>query len=99
MGAQMARILWLRGFPDRARIAADQAVAAARNGGHSFPIAYAVAFGGLPVALWTGNLDAAQVQIDLLLAHAGDDERITGWGHYFDRVLKMRNTNEAETLI
>jgi predicted ATPase/DNA-binding winged helix-turn-helix (wHTH) protein len=99
MGAQLARILWLKGFPDQARIAAERAVAAARDGGHQFPVAYAVAFGGLPVALWTGAPDAAQVQVELLLAHSGNDERMTGWGHYFDRVLKMRNGGEPETLI
>ena len=59
MRAQLARILWMMGFPDQATDAARDAVAAARDAGRAFPLAYAAAFGGLPVALWTGAADDA----------------------------------------
>ena len=47
-----------------------EAVAAARNSGRSFAICYAVAQAGLPVALWTGDMDEARRQADLLVAQA-----------------------------
>ena len=46
MRAQLARILWLTGFPDQARAAAQEAVAAAQSSGRSFPICYALTQAG-----------------------------------------------------
>jgi predicted ATPase len=36
MAAQLARILWLQGFPDQAIVAATDAITAARKSGHSY---------------------------------------------------------------
>jgi predicted ATPase/DNA-binding winged helix-turn-helix (wHTH) protein len=99
MGAQLARILWLSGLPDQATIAAEEAVATAQQCGHSFPVAYAVAFAGLPVALWVGASEVARRHVDLLFAHATGDRRIELWGFYFASVLKLREGRPAETLI
>jgi predicted ATPase/DNA-binding winged helix-turn-helix (wHTH) protein len=99
MRAQLARILWLTGLPDQATAAAAEALAAARSGKHSFAMAYAVAFAGLPVALWTGALDAARRHVDLFRGQAGADQRIERWALYFARVVDLRTAGEAETLI
>ena len=99
MRAQLARILWLSGFPDQATVAAKEAVAVARNSGRSFPICYAVTQAGLPVALWTGDLAEARRQTDLLVGHAVDNQRMEQWGVCFQRVVKLRVGDEAEALI
>jgi len=99
MGAQLARILWLTGFPDQAMAAAREAVATARNSGRSFPICYALTQAGVPVALWTGDADEARHMADLLAAHAAGVQRAEQWHICFERALKLRAGNEGEALI
>jgi DNA-binding winged helix-turn-helix (wHTH) protein len=45
MASLLARILWLSGFPDRAKVAANEGVAAAAQSGHSFSLCYAISLG------------------------------------------------------
>lgn len=99
MPAQLARILWLMGFQDQAAVAAREAVAAARNSGRSFAICYAVAQAGLPVTLWTGDLDEARRQVDLVVTHGVGNPRWEQLGICFERVLKLRAGNESQALI
>jgi predicted ATPase len=99
MRGQLARILWMSGFPDQAMVAAREAVSAALNNSRSFPICYAVVHAGLPVALWTGDLDEARRMVDLVLVHGVGNQRMEQWGHCFARVLKLRTGNEDEALI
>jgi predicted ATPase/DNA-binding winged helix-turn-helix (wHTH) protein len=99
MGAQLARILWLTGFPDQAVAAAHEAVAAARNSGRSFPICYAVGQGGAPVAFWTGDTDEARHMADLIAAHGVGNPRMTEWSVCFERALKLRAGDDGEALI
>ena len=99
MGALLARVLWLSGFPDRAIEAAAEAMAAARKIGHPFVIPYAVTFAGLPVALWTGDMAEARRQLDLLVDHAGGVQRMEPRVRSFRRVLKLRAGDEREALI
>ena len=99
IGALLSRILWLLGFPDQAIAAAADAMAAARKIGHSFPMVYAVALAGLPVALWTGAVDEAPSLTDLLIANAIGDQLHGQWGRCFARVAKLRTGSESEALI
>lgn len=99
IGALLARVLWLGGFPDQAAEAAAQAVAAARNAGNLFGIFYAVVFAGLPVALWTGDLDSARRQIDLLDEYAAANRRVEELRVCFARTLRLREGNEAAVLV
>ena len=99
MGTQLARILWLSGFPDQALIAAREAVEIASSSGRSFPICYAVAQAGLPIALWTGAVDEARRQADLLVAHGVGIQRAEQWGLCFERALRLRSGNENDVLI
>jgi len=98
MRAQLARILWLMGFPDRAMQAVRDAVGIALNGRRSFPVCYAIGFAGLPIALWVGAADEARRQIDLLGAQANGNERWEQWRLCFARALRLKAGDEAEAL-
>jgi len=99
MAASLARILWLSGFPDQAREAADQAVAAAAKSGHAFSICHAITLGALPVALWTGDLGEARRLFDVFIAHAGGSQRMKLRVPVFARVLALHGGEEREALI
>ncbi len=99
MASLLARILWLSGFPDRARVAANEAVAAAAKSGHSFFLCYAIALGGLPVALWTGDMSEARRLFDLFVAHAGGIPRMELRVPAYARILRLRDGDEDEALI
>lgn len=62
----LARILWLRGQPDEAMRVAQEAVEAAKAVDHALSLAYALAFGACPVALWCGNEVAASAYVEEL---------------------------------
>jgi hypothetical protein len=99
MASLLARILWLTGFPDQANVAASEAVAAAAKSGHSFSLCYAISQGGLPVALWTGDMGEARRLFELLVAHAGGMPRMELRVSAFARLLKLRDGDEDEALI
>ena len=99
MGALLARVLWLSGFPDQAIAVVAAAVAAAQQIGHPFTICYVVSFAGLPVALWTGDVAEARRQLDLLGANAGGIQRMERRVQAFTRVLKLRAGDERAALI
>jgi predicted ATPase len=58
--ALLARIPWLRGFPDQATRTAEIAVHRAGLAGHTISMCHALAQAACPVALWTGDLVAAE---------------------------------------
>jgi tetratricopeptide (TPR) repeat protein len=99
MGALLARVLWLSGFLDQARVAANEAIAAAAKSGHSFSLCYTITLAGLPVALWTGDIGEAWRLLDLLTAHAVGIQRMEHRLPAFARLLKFRDGDEDETLI
>jgi len=99
IGALLARILWLLGFPDQAMAAATDATVEAHNTGHSFSMIYAVTFAGVPVALLTGAIEEARRQVDLLAAHATGNQRAEQWLVCYTRILELREANEREALI
>jgi predicted ATPase/DNA-binding winged helix-turn-helix (wHTH) protein len=99
MAAQLARILWLQGFPDQAMVAAIDAVTAARDSGHSYAMVYALAFGSVSIALWTGDIADAGRLIELLIAHSAGNQRTEQWVRCFAGVLRLRNGNESEALV
>jgi hypothetical protein len=99
MAAQLARILWLQGFPDEAMAAATDAISAARKSGHTYAMVYALAFGSVPIALWTGDIPEAGRLIELLIAHSSGNQRTEQWVRCFAGVLRLRNGNESEALV
>jgi predicted ATPase len=65
-----ARILWLRGFADQAWRTVQSAVGDAEALADPATLCYALSHGGCLVALWAGNLAAAERYTDMLLDHS-----------------------------
>jgi predicted ATPase/DNA-binding winged helix-turn-helix (wHTH) protein len=99
MKVLMARILWLRGFPDQAMAAAQEAIESAGRSGNSFSICYAINTAGIPLALWVGALDDAQRQLDTLIEHIAGNPSIEKWVKCFADVLRLRQGSERDALI
>jgi hypothetical protein len=99
MAAQLARILWLQGLPDQAMGAATDAITAARKSGHSYAMVYALAFGSVPLALWTGDIAEAGRLIELLIAQTAGNQRAEQSARCFASVLRLRNGNESKALV
>jgi predicted ATPase len=66
----ISRILWLQGFPEHAMRAAESSIEDARAANHAMSLCYALAFAACPIALWTGDLMAAESHIETLLDHS-----------------------------
>jgi hypothetical protein len=60
---------------------------------------YALAFGSVPIALWTGDIAEAGRLIELLIAHSAGNQRTEQWVRCFAGVLRLRNGNESEALV
>jgi hypothetical protein len=99
MGAWLGRVLWLSGFPDQAKAAAHEAVAAAATSRHPFSLCYTISLGGLPVALWTGDLGEARRLFDLFVANASGIPRMEMRVPAFARVLNLREGDADAGLI
>lgn len=68
--ATLARILWLQGFPEQAMRTARSNVDDAQGLDHPLSLCYAVAVGEFAVALFVGDLAAAEQSASILLDHA-----------------------------
>ena len=66
----LARILWLRGFADQAWRTVQSAVGDAEALADPATLCYALCHGGCLVALWVGNLAAAERYAEMLLDHS-----------------------------
>jgi predicted ATPase/DNA-binding winged helix-turn-helix (wHTH) protein len=66
-GAYLARILWLQGLPDQAMRTAKSSVADARATNHAISLGNALAVAACPIALWAGDLAAAEHYVEMLL--------------------------------
>jgi predicted ATPase/DNA-binding winged helix-turn-helix (wHTH) protein len=99
MTGQLARILWLLGFPQQAMEAAVAATTTALNSGHSFAIVHAATFAGFPVALWAGALEEARRQVDLIAVHAVGNPRAEQWKLCCARIMELRERDAGDALI
>ena len=81
----LARILWLQGMPDQAMRSAESGVAVARATNHAMSLGLALALAACPIALWVGDLAAAEHYTEMLLddsiTHALERWRVFGLGH------------------
>src|SRR5262249_17043508 len=96
---ELVRTLWMQGITDQAMVAATDAIAAARKSGHPYAMVYALAFGSVPIALWTGDIAEAGRMVELLIAHTAGNQRTEQWVRCFAGVLRLRSGNESESLI
>jgi predicted ATPase len=89
----LARILWLQGFPEQASRTAQSTVDDARAVNHVVCLCLAVCEAACPVALFTGDLAAAEGYAAMLLdsssAHALPIWRAAG--HSFHATMLIRN--------
>jgi predicted ATPase len=76
--ALLARILWLQGFADQARQAAETALVQAQTAGHAISVCHALGQAVCPVALWTGDLAAADRLVTMLIDLASQNA-LEGW--------------------
>jgi predicted ATPase/DNA-binding winged helix-turn-helix (wHTH) protein len=90
--ATLAMIHWLRGFPDQAMHTVENSIADAMSIDHAVSLCSALAQGACPLALFTGDLTAAERFISLLLDHS-EIHRLDIWhaiGLCFKDVLRIR---------
>ncbi|WP_426102467.1 ATP-binding protein [Pseudomonas sp. PSPC3-3] len=66
----LARILWLRGFPERAWRTANQALELALQINHGTSICYTLALAGVVIARYNGDATTARSLLDLLMQQA-----------------------------
>ena len=66
----LARILWLLGSPDQAMCAAESSLADARATNHAIPVGQALALAVCPIALFRGDLAAAEHYVEILRDHS-----------------------------
>jgi predicted ATPase/DNA-binding winged helix-turn-helix (wHTH) protein len=66
----LALILWLQGFPDQAMRTAQRTITSARAQDHTISLCYALSTAACPVALWVGDLAAAERYVSMLLDHS-----------------------------
>jgi predicted ATPase/DNA-binding winged helix-turn-helix (wHTH) protein len=59
--AVLARALWLRGFPERARHHARQSIEAGRASGHMLSLCFSITLGAGPVSVWLGEAEEARL--------------------------------------
>ena len=95
------RILWLRGFPDRALSLARELAEAAIASGHDLIICANLSFGTIPVALWCGDFDLAREQLSLLCQRSQQRglRHWAVWASGFKSVLEPQRSlpNDART--
>jgi hypothetical protein len=68
--AYLARIMWLQGLPDQAMRTAESSAADARATDHAISLGLALALAACPIALWVGDLAAAEHYVEMLLDHS-----------------------------
>jgi hypothetical protein len=66
----LAVILWLQGFPDQAMGTVRRTIERARASDHAISLCYTLARAACPVALWVGDLAAAEYYVSMLLDHS-----------------------------
>jgi predicted ATPase/DNA-binding winged helix-turn-helix (wHTH) protein len=68
--AYLARVLWLQGLPDQAMRTAESSLEDARTTHHAASLGNDLAVAACPIALWVGDLVAAEHYVDMLLDHS-----------------------------
>jgi predicted ATPase len=89
----LARVLWLQGFPEQAKRTAQRAVDDARALDHMASLCLALCEAACPIALFTGDLAAAEGYAAILLESAAA-HALPFWragGHGFHATLLIRN--------
>jgi predicted ATPase len=88
----LARILWLQGFPDQSMRAAHSSVEDARAADHAISLCFALAQAACPIAMFVGDLAAAEHYVGMLLDHSTRHALPLwhAWGRSHQGVLVIR---------
>jgi predicted ATPase len=88
----LARILWLQGLPDQAMRTVETSLAEARVTNHTISLCQALAHAACPIALFRGDLAAAEHYVESLLDHSTRHRlaRWHAWGASHQGVLATR---------
>jgi predicted ATPase/DNA-binding winged helix-turn-helix (wHTH) protein len=95
--AILARVQWLQGFPNQAMLTVQSNVDNARAANHVSSLCYALALAACPIALWTGDLMAAETYVGTLLDRS-TRHALAVWhafGLCLQRVLAVRRGDIA----
>lgn len=87
----LARILWLRGFPERAWRTASQALELALQINHGTSICYTLALAGVVIPHYNGDTATARDNLDLLLQQAQKHsvQLFQTWARCYEGTLQM----------
>ena len=88
----LARILWLQGYPEQASRAAEETIEEAQATDHASSLCYALADAACLIALWTGDLEAADRYAALLIDRS-TRFALPAWqpvGHLYQAVILIR---------
>jgi predicted ATPase len=66
----LSNVLWVQGFPDQAIHSAQSALDGARAADHALTVCYALAHAACPIALYVGDLAAAEHLVTTLMEHS-----------------------------
>ena len=90
--ARLARVLWLQGFPDRARDTGQQSLDEAEAAGHKLSVCFVLGNAVCPVALMTGDLALAATSLARLngLVAAERDTFWKSWAACLEGTLLIR---------
>jgi predicted ATPase len=98
--ANLGRVLWLQGYPDQAARTADAAVEEGRAANHAITLCYALANTAFPIALWNGDLAAAERYVGILIEES-TKVASSVWERFaplFEDVLRLRRGEVADGL-
>jgi len=96
----LAQVMWIQGFPDQAVRSAHGAIDDARAVGHALSLCNALSQAACPVALYVGDLAAADRFIGMLLDHSARHS-LELWrilGRCWDGVLRIRRGDVGDGL-
>ena len=93
--ALLARILWLRGFPDQAMAVLRDAIDAALRSHHWYSLYYTLCLAGCPLALWTGDLAQARTFLNIAANGSVDDR----WRGCWALMLRLRQSGAQDRLV
>jgi len=98
--AFQARCLWLLGFPNQAMQVVERTVEEAQSLGHVLSLCNVLGQGACTVALWSGDLAAAERHLQLLLDQS--ETHALGlwhaWGECFNGVMQIKRGDDAAGL-
>ena len=96
----LARVLWLRGFPDEAVRTAKDAVDEAHESNHAISLCYALTYSACPIMLWVEDLATAEHYIAMLLDHSTryDLRSWSAMGRIFQTLFLIKRDNFGSNL-